>query len=184
MEIELLSEMVSKKHIEIILENLKKSLSIEGEVVELGCNIGTTSIHIQKALKETNKKLYVYDSFQGLPEPTNFDGIIYKKGDCNSTKKQFIENLKNDLPIINEGLFSECEYPNKICFAFFDGDFYSSIMDSFNMVYSKISKGGYILIHDYKFEKLPGVEKACNEFLKDKPEKIIEKDNIGIIKKL
>ncbi len=37
-----------------------------------------------------------------------------------------------------------------------------------------MSKNGIILIHDYHAEHLPGAKKAVNEFLKDKPEKIIE----------
>ncbi len=47
------------------------------------------------------------------------------------------------------------EYPPKIAFAFFDGDFYSSIKDSFNMTYNKLTKGARVLIHDYNNSTLP-----------------------------
>ncbi|MBC6426588.1 MAG: hypothetical protein GDA51_09020 [Ekhidna sp.] len=44
------SEMVSKNQVRIILTNLKEVLdkNIEGDIVELGCNVGTTSLFIRK----------------------------------------------------------------------------------------------------------------------------------------
>ena len=46
----LISQMMSKCHIYGILYNLKKVIDsgIEGDIIELGCNTGTTSIFIQK----------------------------------------------------------------------------------------------------------------------------------------
>lgn len=80
-----------------------------------------------------------------------------------------------ELPIIHSGWFKDIpdnEYPEKICFAFFDGDFYSSIIDSFNKVYDKCVKDAIIVIDDCGDNTLVGVENACIDFLKDKPEKI------------
>ena len=65
-------------------------------------------------------------------------------------------------------------------FAFFDGDFYSSIMDSFKKVYHKMQPGGIILVHDYDWPVFPGTKKACDDFLADKPEKVVcEINGIG-----
>ena len=43
---------------------------VEGDFVELGCNTGNSSVLITKLLQVYNsdKKLSVYDSFEGLPE--------------------------------------------------------------------------------------------------------------------
>ena len=56
---------------------------------------------------------------------------------------------------------------------FFDGDLYTSITDSFNKTFHKISKDGIIIIDDVggtPLEKhvLPGAELAIIDFLKDK----------------
>ena len=191
------SEMVSKNHLRIVLTNLKKVLDedIEGDIVELGCNIGTTSLFIQKLLDnyKSKKKFHVYDSFEGLPEKHDNDKNNverqFTKGQCKTKKETFIHNFKLaklKLPVIHIGWFGKIpdnKYPKKIAFAFFDGDFYTSIFDSFNKVYPKMVPDSRITIHDYQWDILPGVEKACTDFLKDKPEKgtIICEDIIGIM---
>lgn len=197
----IISGMVSKDQVLIILENLYDVITsgVEGDIVELGCNIGTTSIFITKLLAamECDKEFHVYDSFQGLPTKNSLDTAdpevvskVYEEGQCTRSREEFIntfERLGSTLPHIHEGWFSVIDaasYPNKICFAFFDGDFYSSIIDSFDMTYHKVSKNGVILVHDYGYPPLPGVEIACSEWLKNKPEKIHAEKGLGRLKKL
>lgn len=65
-------------------------LKIPGEVVELGCNDGRTSAIMQKILDEnkSKKKIYVYDSFQGLPEKDKKDGgTTFRRGWCMKPKR-------------------------------------------------------------------------------------------------
>ena len=193
----IISDMVTESHIRTILTNLKWVLDndIEGDIVELGCNVGTTSIFIQSMLKEYNsdKKFYVYDSFQGLPAPTEKDNIKqerpFKQGDCLTSKDIFVKNFNDNnlpLPIINEGWFKDCIYPEKIAFAFFDGDFYTSIMDSFTMVYPKLSQYAKVTIHDYDWSALDGVKASCDDYLHDEIESgtIENIDNVGVLTKL
>ena len=195
----IISDMVYETHIRSILMALEKTKSIDGEVVEFGCNIGTTSLFIQRflTLTKSEKKFYVYDSFEGLPDLIEQDKKLnneegrFKKGSCSTSKEIFINNFLEaglNQPIITQGWFgkiSEVDIPDKISFAFFDGDFYSSIIDSFVRVYDKVQPGGIICIHDYQWNELPGVEKACNDFLKGKPEdgEIINEFNLGILVK-
>ena len=60
--------MLGDGHLEYILNNLISVLSLPGDVVELGCNIGVTSSYLQRIIKiiSPDKKLYVYDSFEGM----------------------------------------------------------------------------------------------------------------------
>ncbi|WP_320035348.1 TylF/MycF/NovP-related O-methyltransferase [Halarcobacter sp.] len=183
----IISQMVTDTQIIHILSNLESTLdsNIEGEIVELGCNIGTTSIFIRKLLdlKESKKEYYVYDSFEGLPAKLSHDmsntAIQYKEGSCKTSLDLFTNTFKNynlKKPIVCQGWFKnidESSFPKKISFAFFDGDFYSSIIDSFDKIYSKLSPGAKVIIHDYGWDALPGVKKACDDFLKNKPEKIL-----------
>ena len=70
-----ISDQVSLHEIEIILTELGKILDndIPGDVVEFGCYKGTTSLFLARLLRErqVSKQLWLYDSFQGLPERYN-----------------------------------------------------------------------------------------------------------------
>jgi O-methyltransferase len=174
--------MLGDGHIDYILKNLASVLDLSGDVVELGCNVGVTSSYIKRFLTEikSDKELHVYDSFEGLPPKTAEDGATpCEKGHSAVSVEQFKKTFADagvELPVINKGFFGDLaddKYPEKICFAFFDGDFYGSIMDSFKKVYDKMTPGGIVLIHDYEYAPFPGVKKACDDFLRDKPEVIV-----------
>lgn len=182
----IISGMVTHNQLNHILNNLNIILedNIQGDIVELGCNVGTTSIFIRKLLDKysSSKEFSVYDSFEGLPpkqieDETNLEKQ-YNEGSCKTSLETFLDNFNNhklEEPTINVGWFKEIpdeKYPDKIAFAFFDGDFYSSILDSFEKIYPKLSVGARVVIHDYGWDPLPGVKKACDDFLKDKPEGI------------
>ena len=161
---------------------------IEGDVVELGCFEGVTTILLQKTLDQYNshKRIHVYDSFEGLPDKSEKDGdTTYNLGACKTQKEALIQNFEKfhvKLPEIHVGWFQDTlpkELPDKISFAHLDGDFYSSILDSLVYTYPKLTKGAVVVIDDYcdpavhnVHNILPGVKQACDEFFKDKPEKV------------
>jgi len=180
--------MLGDGQIDYILKNLASVLDLPGDVVELGCNVGVTSSYIKRFLTaiQSEKELHVYDSFEGLPPKTAEDGATpCEKGHSAVSVEQFKKTFADagvELPVINKGFFGDIpddKYPAQVCFAFFDGDFYSSIMDSFKKVYHKLAPGAVVLVHDYKWTNFPGVHKACEDFLIDKPEKMMQ-DIFGI----
>lgn len=161
--------------------------AVPGDIVELGSYKGITAILLQKTLEQfrSNKQLHLFDSFQGLPAKTAKDGITYfSSGDCKSTIDELTANFKRygvRLPIIHAGWFAEtaAEQPGQIAFAHLDGDFYSSILESLQIVYPRLAPGAVVVIDDYCDPQLldvnnilPGVKKACDEFFADKPEKV------------
>lgn len=175
--------MLGAGQLEYILKNLFSVLNVSGEVVELGCNVGMTSSYLQRLIKasDVDKQLFVYDSFEGLPPKTAEDGSTpCDKGASAVSMEMFKKTFADarlELPVINKGFFgdlSDDAYPQEICFAFFDGDFYGSIMDSFKKVYHKLQPGAVVLVHDYGYAPFPGVKKACDDFLADKPEKMTQ----------
>jgi O-methyltransferase len=161
---------------------------VDGEFVELGCNTGASSVLITKLLQDCGsmKRLNVYDSFEGLPKSLPIDGTIYKEGYCRTSEDVLRENFRaHNLPApeIHKGWFQDTlpnGLPDKIAFAYLDGDFYDSIMVSLQHVYPKLSPGAICLIDDYcdpainpkGWNRLPGVKKACDEYFADKPEKV------------
>jgi len=181
-----------------ILENLQFVLekNIDGCVVELGCNKGYTSVWIRRLLNyyQSNKQFHVYDSFEGLAElheydiPTKKNRFHFAKGHLKADVRSLVVKRfqQNNLepPFTHKGFFkdiSDDEFPEKICFAFYDGDLYESILDSFNKTFDKVVTNGRIVIDDVEWHVLPGVTKACNEFLADKKESMVIKHNQGII---
>jgi hypothetical protein len=121
---------------------------------------------------------------EGLPSLSPIDGIAYHQGQLKTTEDVLRYNFKRynlPLPEIHRGLFKDTlpdGLPGKICFAYLDGDLYESILVSLEHVYPKLAKGAVCLIDDYNdpsinplgWNKLPGVKKACDEYLSNKPE--------------
>jgi O-methyltransferase len=145
---------------------------VNGDLVEFGCYVGTTSVFLQQELKNTTKQLHVYDSFEGLPEKVDQDlspaGEQFKKGELFASKNQLIKNFKQlnlELPKIHKGWFSEVlrsDVPEEICFAYLDGDYYHSILDPLKAIWKNLAPGALIVIDDYQNEQLPGVKKALD----------------------
>lgn len=161
---------------------------VEGDLVEVGCNEGQSSILIRTVMNDfkSQKAFHVYDSFSGLPDTRTEDGTSYKAGDLAVSEAVFRKNFADrglSVPIIHKGWFSDTlttGLPDRICFAYLDGDLYDSIMVSLEHTYPRLSKGAICLIDDYcdtavdphGWNQLPGVKKACDAFLADKPEKV------------
>ena len=178
------SELETKKIIEVATH----CLSVEGDFVEMGCYKGDTSLLLAEALKDYSdalcgkpvensvwKRLWIYDSFEGLPDKTIEDssslGENFKGGELCISKREVKERFLRagfKVPIIKKAWFNELtadDMPSRIAFAFLDGDFYESIRDSLNLVSPRVSEGSVIIIHDYSNSALPGVARAVDEWL-------------------
>lgn len=188
----LISDQVDKDQVRVILAELEKVLQeLDGPIVEFGCYIGTTSLFIRRLLDtlQDDREFHVYDSFQGLPRKTTEDesraGEQFKAGELAVSKKQFLQQFyKAGLkpPIVHKGWFGDlrtADVPEKIAFAFLDGDFYESIRDSLKLVLPRMQQGGVIVIDDYAREALPGAAKAAHELLTGR--NITTRHNLGII---
>jgi len=148
------------------------SYGISGDVVELGCRQGLTTVLIHDVLKYlgSHKTVHVFDSFEGISEPTDFYGHKYQKGSFCSGVEELIANFGlKPLPVIHKGFFEETlpeSLPDKICFAHLDSDLYEPIKLSLECVWPKLSPGGIIVIDDYSHVDFPGVQLAVDEFHK------------------
>ncbi len=176
----IISEQIKADELEVLLRELELVLqnNVEGDVVELGCYEGTSALFFQRMIEELapDKKLWLYDSFEGLPDKTKEDisesGNLFKQGALKASKARLAKNFfKANLivPEIKKAWFYELDpedLPDKICYAFLDGDFYESIMDSLKLVWPKMSEGSVIVVDDYENSKLPGVKKAVDEWAK------------------
>ena len=184
------NDQVSRTETDKILEVARDCLTVAGDFVELGCYKGDTSLLLADLLKGTDKQLYIYDSFEGLPEKRAEDesaaGESFKGGELYVTKREVKERfLRANLPVpvIKKAWFNELtetDLPEKIAFAFLDGDFYESIRDSLKLVENKMSKNGVIIVHDYNNPALPGVAKAVDEWVRGKNIKLVRFESAAV----
>ncbi len=189
----LISDQVNSAQVSVILTELERTLEkdVDGAVVEFGCYIGTTSLFIRRLLaaRHDTRAFHVYDSFEGLPPKTAEDnsraGEQFQAGELTVSKKMFLREFQKahlTAPIVHKGWFgtlSVDDVPERIVFAFLDGDFYSSIRDSLRLVLPHMQKGSVIVIDDYAREALPGAAKAVHEFFA--PDRVKTIHNLGVI---
>src|SRR5688572_29676290 len=193
----IISDQIEPAELRVILRELEFIYThhVPGDIVELGCFEGTTSLFFQRVIKshpELLKLLHIYDSFEGLPEKTSIDqspsGEQFKGGGLKASKNKLINNFKQaglNLPIIHKGWFGDLsprDMPNEISFAFLDGDFYESIIDSLKLVWPKLTPGATVIVDDYQAEALPGARRAVDDWLINHPAKIRVEASLAILK--
>ena len=192
----IISDQIGQPALGVVLRELEKTLAqgTEGVVVELGCYIGTTTLFLRRVLDSnaSDLALYAYDSFEGLPAKISQDhsgvGEQFKAGELSVSRKQFLQEFRRanlKAPITHKGWFMDLEpsqLPDRISFAFLDGDFYSSIMDSLRLVWPRLAAGGVITIDDYQRDALPGVEQAVRDFFGDKSIVVYQEHNIAVVR--
>jgi len=141
-----------------------KTDNIDGDVAEVGVARGGSAKLLASIFQD--KKIHLYDTFQGLPHEDIFSGKVI--GDFSEPESIARETLsKFDNVEINVGVFPDTinlENTNYYSFVHLDADTYKSTMDGLIYFYPRMNKGGIILIDDYMFEELPGVTLAVLEF--------------------
>ncbi|MFG2133829.1 TylF/MycF/NovP-related O-methyltransferase [Streptomyces sp. NPDC048751] len=154
---------------------------IPGDFVEVGCYRGGTALWTRAVLDsvgEADRTLHVYDSFQGMPEPRSVDMDLMGKGDLTASVEDVVQahdRWQKRKPVIHPGWFEDTlptQLPDRICFAYLDGDFHDSILTGLRYCVPRLSPGAVILIDDYAdveahprvWNGFPGVKQACDEF--------------------
>lgn len=164
---------------------LHKSLRTLGDVCEFGVAEGATSALLANEIADSDRELWLYDSFAGLPKPTQKDVLIndiWNLGDMMRYEGVFahdetkvIKRLEQLSPPfrryhIVKGMFKQgpdVRGPEKICFAYIDFDLYEPIRDALEFTHDRLSLNGVIIVDDYGFFSA-GVQRAVDEFLEAK----------------
>jgi len=153
-----------------------KNENIVGDLIETGVWKGGATIFMAGLNKiyNQNRKIYVADSFEGLPKPD--EKYPADKDDPHHTyswlevsleqvKKNFQSyDLLNDNIVFIKGFF-EHSLKNtnieKLAMLRLDGDMYSSTIQVLEYLYDKVSDNGFIIIDDY------GAVNGCKEAVDD-----------------
>lgn len=191
----IISDQVDMKELRVILRELETWLQqgSEGDVVEFGCYVGTTSLFIRRLLDEyhADTAFHAYDSFAGLPEKAAADksvaGDQFVTGALHASRKTFRENFQKahlQQPTVHKGWFRELtegDVPSLIGFAFFDGDYFESIDDSFRITHKHFAPHAIVIVDDYTNEALPGAQKATDMWAKNLGVHVRPEASLGII---
>lgn len=156
--------------------------NIEGDFLEAGVWRGGATIFMKAILKaygDSNRKIWVADSFEGLPKP-NLEKYPADRGDMHfkwdelkvsleEVRSNFLKyDLLDENIIFLKGWFKDT-LPNakieKLAVIRLDGDMYESTWDSLVNLYPKLQLGGHIIIDDYYNNK------SCRQAVTDYREK-------------
>lgn len=151
--------------------------NVPGDLIETGVWRGGSCIFMKAVLSaygESNRKIFVADSFEGLPKPD--EKYAADKGDKHHihsflavSKEQVQENFRkygllDDKVEFLKGWFKDTlpTAPIKqLAIMRLDGDMYASTIDALENLYPKLSPGGFCIIDDYA---LPCCKSAVSDF--------------------
>lgn len=134
--------------------------NIPGDFVECGVCNGGSAAAIALGLGRSGKKIWLYDSFQGLPEiREEVDGVFASNyvGKCigseNNVKAALnIAGCNNHNYIIKKGWFKDTfkdPLPDKVALLHIDADWYASVKLSLETFYERVAEGGVIVLDDF-----------------------------------
>jgi O-methyltransferase len=151
---------------------------IAGDLAETGVWRGGACILMRAVLAaygSVDRKVFVADSFQGLPppEPERYpadQGATAHRASFLAVSQAEVEDNFRKYGLLDEqvvflpGWFKD-SLPGapieRLAVLRLDGDFYSSTMEVLTALYDRLSPGGFCIIDDYD---LPGCRQAVDEF--------------------
>ncbi len=156
---------------------LKLALPLAGDMAECGAYKGMSAYLMCQALQSTGRLVHLFDSFEGLPAPSKWDGDYWTSGALRIPESTLRETLKEfDNYRVYAGWiperFAEAQ-ERHFCFIHIDVDLYQPTLDSLEFFYPRMCTGGIILMDDYGFTTCPGAKRAADGFFTDKTEPII-----------
>ncbi len=154
--------------------------SVPGDTAECGVFQGAGSYLLCRILQTSpvpERKHFIFDSFEGISNPSANDGRHWSKGDLSADLDTVQDNLSQFENIsYHKGWIPE-RFPDvedrRFSFLHIDVDLYEPTRDSLTFFYPRMNDRGIILCDDYGSTLCPGATKAIDEYLADKPEKMI-----------
>ena len=174
----------TKPNMKCTIEIIQDAVEIEGDFCEVGTYIGGNCAIMGELCTHygKDKKIYLYDSFVGLPYPTKEDLVIpgdpegvERTGELKSTGVS-VAPLEWVNRVLDMSGYKNYEIVagwvqntlpnnniNKLAFLRLDLDLYVPTKIALAELHHKVVNGGYVFVHDYA--TLPGCKQAVDEFL-------------------
>lgn len=158
--------------------------SVPGDTVECGAFHGGGSYLIMRGQEGGARKIHhIFDSFRGLSEPQPEDNPtgslspFWSPHDLAAAETVVHENLNGwgEFRTYSGWIPDEFHRVDGRSFSFvhLDVDLYQPTLDAISFFYGRTAPGGLIVCDDYGSQLCPGAKRAIDEFLNDKPERVI-----------
>jgi O-methyltransferase len=149
---------------------------LPGDFAEVGVFRGSSARMICEGKGE--KRLWLFDTFEGLPDRLNGDDG-FRRGQYACSLESVTKYL-SQFPDVHfvKGIFPDSVQnrtdiqERKFSLVSIDVDLPEGTRACLDFFYPRLVPGGVLVSHDYSF--LAGVKRAFDEFLADKPERVIE----------
>jgi O-methyltransferase len=152
---------------------------LPGDTAECGVFRGATSYLICSANGASGhpKTHHLFDSFEGLSQPTAADGVHWSRGDLRFSKAK----VERALSQFQDVSFHPGWIPSRFdevagrtfSFVHIDVDLADPTRHSLEFFYPRMTPGGIIVCDDYGFTTCPGATAVIDAFLADKQEKML-----------
>jgi hypothetical protein len=158
---------------------------MQGAVVECGVWCGGTSFLMAELLKNAgdNRKVWLFDSFEGMPKPEKIDGPAAAAWEKDKYKPWYGDNIPYPLEDVKKnaerlgladrtemvkGWFNNTLMPNRdrigpIALLRIDADWHSSVTCCLESLYDQVVPGGFVVLDDYY--AFDGCAVAVHEFM-------------------
>lgn len=172
-----------------IVASLHRSLRVPGAVCEFGVAQGATSALLANEIRGTDRQLFLFDSFRGLPRPTEKDVLvddIFKLGSMEKYEGQMAfarhhlvrRLLAIDFPLSRvtmvpgfiETTIRSPGLPTEVAFAYVDFDLYDPITIALDFLDRVTRTGAHVVVDDYGWFSA-GAQTAVDEFVAKRGER-------------
>jgi hypothetical protein len=160
--------------------------AVEGEVAECGVRFGKSTAFLLEADRQ-QRHYHLFDSFEGLSEPSAEDGVdgdgtaywskgdgsaYWSKGDIAANETQARSNLaRYDNVTFYRGWIPE-RFPEvadrRFALVHVDVDLHEPTAASLAFFWPRIVEGGVLVCDDYGFKTCPGARKAVDDFFSER----------------
>lgn len=137
-----------------------------GEFVEVGVYKGGSALYLARVASAQSRRLYLYDTFTGMPLADPAKGDKHHVGDFSDTSAEAVQRLIPSA-ILRPGVFSGGLFvPVPVAFAHIDCDQYESLRTCFEVIVPHMVPGGIMLLDDVGNPEggLDGANLATAEF--------------------
>jgi O-methyltransferase len=157
-----------QEHLLLVEEILNLPKSLEGDVVECGCFDGASAVSLSIACAMTSRRLFVCDSFEGIPPPRDDEKYVihgsssgryyvWEKGEFSShggldaVKKNIEKSGNIEACVFVKGYFKDTLKDigtDSIVLVFEDVDLASSVEDCIRYLWPKMQMGCKFYCHE------------------------------------
>jgi len=163
----------------MLYQLLRLTENVPGDTAECGVYRGAGSYLIAAFVERARgaKAHHLFDSFEGLSAPQGGDGPLWRQGDLSAAADSAMQLLARFSHVQCHPGWIPSRFPevagHSFSFVHIDVDLYEPTRDSIAFFYPRLAPGAVVLCDDFGMPTCPGATKAIEEFLRDKPEKML-----------